>query len=64
MWVQRYENYLKKPPVYKKNIIFSINRALFDLRQQKDCLRTQFIKKLLSVQKIAVPLHRQKMTTG
>ena len=39
---------------------FSLSAALFDLRQQKGCYRTQFNVNACVVQNIAVPLHRQK----
>ena len=39
---------------------FSLSAALFDLRQQKGCYRTQLGEKACGNQKVAVPLHRQK----
>jgi hypothetical protein len=47
-------------PNYGENMKFSLFDPLFDLHQQKGCYRTQLHKKACGIQKVAVPLHRQK----
>jgi hypothetical protein len=41
---------------------FSLSAALFDLRQQKGCYRTQFNVNACVNEKTAVPLQRQNKT--
>ena len=45
-----------------ENIKKCIFGHIFDMYQQNGCVRTQLHKNVCSVQKIAVPLHRQKET--